>query len=47
MEFLFLLRLGKPLWMWLAFLAIGVTLLALDLGATVSPYCLGRSNGRT
>lgn len=32
MEFLSLLWLGKPLWMWLAFLAIVVTLLALDLG---------------
>jgi len=32
MEFLFLLWLGKPLWMWLAFIAIVATLLALDLG---------------
>ena len=32
MEFLTLLWLGKPLWMWLAFLAIVVALLALDLG---------------
>jgi tellurite resistance protein TerC len=32
MEFLFLLWLGKPLWMWLAFMAIVATLLALDLG---------------
>ena len=32
MEFLFFDWLGKPLWMWLAFLAIVVTLLALDLG---------------
>lgn len=32
MEFLFDLWLSKPLWMWLAFLAIVATLLALDLG---------------
>lgn len=32
MEFLEYLWLGKPLWMWLAFIAIVVTLLALDLG---------------
>ncbi len=32
MDFLTLLWLGKPLWMWLAFLAIVVTLLTLDLG---------------
>ncbi|HEX8450068.1 MAG TPA: TerC family protein [Allosphingosinicella sp.] len=32
MEFLTLLWLGKPLWMWLTFLAIVVALLALDLG---------------
>ena len=32
MESLEHLWLGKPLWMWLAFLAIVVTLLALDLG---------------
>ena len=32
MEFLFLDWLGKPLWMWLAFLGIVATLLALDLG---------------
>lgn len=32
MEFLELAFLGKPLWMWLAFLAIIVVLLALDLG---------------
>ena len=32
MEILTLLWLGKPLWMWLAFLAIVVILLALDLG---------------
>jgi tellurite resistance protein TerC len=32
LEFLTLLWLGKPLWMWLAFLAIVATLLALDLG---------------
>lgn len=32
MEFLFLLWLGKPLWMWLAFLALVVAVLALDLG---------------
>lgn len=32
MDFLFLDFLGTPLWMWLAFLAIVVTLLALDLG---------------
>ena len=32
MEFLFLLFLGKPLWMWLLFLALVVGLLAFDLG---------------
>ena len=32
MEFLEYIWLGKPLWMWLAFLGIVVTLLALDLG---------------
>ena len=32
MDFLTLLWLGTPLWMWLAFLAIVVALLALDLG---------------
>ena len=32
MQFLFLDWLGKPLWMWLAFLGIVATLLALDLG---------------
>jgi tellurite resistance protein TerC len=32
MEFLTLLWLGKPLWMWLAFMAIVALLLALDLG---------------
>ena len=32
MEFLELMWLGKPVWLWLAFLAIVVTLLALDLG---------------
>jgi tellurite resistance protein TerC len=32
MQFLDLLWLGKPAWMWLAFLAIVATLLALDLG---------------
>ena len=32
MELLEYIWLGKPLWMWLAFLAIVVTLLALDLG---------------
>ena len=32
MEFLTLLWLGKPLWMWLAFMAIVIVLLALDLG---------------
>ena len=32
MEFLTLHWLGKPLWMWLAFLAIVIALLALDLG---------------
>jgi tellurite resistance protein TerC len=32
MEFLFLLWLGKPLWMWLSFIAIVIVLLALDLG---------------
>lgn len=32
MEILEVMWLGKPLWMWLAFLAIVVTLLVLDLG---------------
>ena len=32
MEFLEYIWLGKPLWMWLGFLGIVVTLLALDLG---------------
>lgn len=32
MEMLDLLWLGKPLWMWLSFVAIVITLLALDLG---------------
>ena len=32
MEFLEYIWLGKPLWVWLAFLAIVLTLLALDLG---------------
>jgi len=32
MEFLFLLFLGKPLWMWLVFLAIVIALMAFDLG---------------
>ena len=32
MEFLSLLWLGKPLWMWLAFVALVALLLALDLG---------------
>ena len=32
MEFLYLDWLGKPLWMWLAFLGIVAALLALDLG---------------
>jgi tellurite resistance protein TerC len=32
LDFLTLLWLGKPLWMWLAFMAIVVILLALDLG---------------
>ena len=32
MEFLELMWLGKPVWLWLAFLAIVATLLALDLG---------------
>jgi len=32
MEFLLLLVLGKPLWMWLAFIGIVLVLLALDLG---------------
>ncbi len=32
MEFLFLLFLGKPVWMWLLFVAIVVALLVLDLG---------------
>ena len=32
MEFLLIDWLGKPLWMWLAFLGIVATLLALDLG---------------
>ncbi len=41
METLFLLWLGKPLWMWLAFLAIVAVLLALDLGV------LHRSSARS
>jgi tellurite resistance protein TerC len=32
MEFLFLIFLGQPLWMWLAFLLLVVALLAFDLG---------------
>ena len=32
MEFLFFDWLGKPLWMWLAFLGIVIALLVLDLG---------------
>lgn len=32
MEFLFLLFLGKPLWMWLVFLALVIALLIFDLG---------------
>ncbi|NBN64181.1 TerC/Alx family metal homeostasis membrane protein [Microvirga tunisiensis] len=32
MEFLFLLVMGKPVWMWLAFLGIVIGLLVLDLG---------------
>jgi tellurite resistance protein TerC len=32
MEFLFLAFLGKPVWLWLAFLGIVIALLALDLG---------------
>ena len=32
MEFLLLLFLGKPLWMWLVFVAIVIALLVLDLG---------------
>jgi len=32
MEFLTILWLGKPLWMWLGFIAIVIALLALDLG---------------
>ncbi|TNC48758.1 TerC family protein [Rubellimicrobium rubrum] len=32
MEFLYLLWLGKPLWMWLTFIAIVITLLVFDLG---------------
>ena len=32
MDFLFLLFLGKPLWLWLTFLAIVLVLLVLDLG---------------
>ncbi|GHG30958.1 MULTISPECIES: TerC family protein [Paracoccus] len=32
MEFLFLLVLGKPLWMWLLFITLVVALLAFDLG---------------
>jgi tellurite resistance protein TerC len=32
MEFLFLLFLGKPLWMWLAFLGVVITLMIFDLG---------------
>ena len=32
MDFLTLLWLGKPLWMWLGFVAVVAALLALDLG---------------
>lgn len=32
MEFLFLLFLGKPLWMWLAFVGVVITLMIFDLG---------------
>ena len=32
MEFLELLWLGKPVWMWLSFLALVAMLMALDLG---------------
>ena len=32
MEFLFLLFLGKPMWMWLLFITLVVALLAFDLG---------------
>ena len=32
MDFLSLVWLGTPLWMWLAFLGIVIALLALDLG---------------
>jgi tellurite resistance protein TerC len=32
MEFLFLLFLGKPLWMWLVFLGLVIALMAFDLG---------------
>ena len=32
MEFLFLIFLSKPLWMWLVFMAIVVTLMVFDLG---------------
>jgi len=32
MEFLTLLWLGKPVWMWLAFMGLVAVLLALDLG---------------
>ena len=32
MEFLELLWLGKPLWMWLSFFALVLMLLAFDLG---------------
>jgi tellurite resistance protein TerC len=33
MDFLLLEFLGQPTWMWLAFIAIVVVLLAIDLGA--------------
>ena len=32
MEFLLLMVLGKPLWMWLLFIGVVVALLAFDLG---------------
>ncbi len=32
MDFLDYIWLGKPMWMWLTFLGIVITLLALDLG---------------
>ena len=39
MELLEILWLGKPLWMWLGFMALVVTLLALDLGVLHRNQC--------